>query len=118
MFFFFFQAEDGIRDKLVTGVQTCALPIYQLKVTVVAGDPDGDPVILTYKWLRNDKEIPGAKGDTLDTKDFRKKDVLAVLVTPSDGKSVNAPKAGLPVTSQNSPPRFTPSPATDVQEGQ
>src|SRR2546425_937129 len=28
-FFFFFQAEDGIRDKLVTGVQTCALPIYR-----------------------------------------------------------------------------------------
>src|SRR2546430_10597933 len=28
MFFFFFQAEDGIRDLTVTGVQTCALPIY------------------------------------------------------------------------------------------
>ena len=27
MFFFFFQAEDGIRDIGVTGVQTCALPI-------------------------------------------------------------------------------------------
>src|SRR2546429_6990728 len=27
-FFFFFQAEDGIRDVAVTGVQTCALPIY------------------------------------------------------------------------------------------
>src|SRR5258708_21699180 len=27
--FFFFQAEDGIRDDLVTGVQTCALPISQ-----------------------------------------------------------------------------------------
>src|SRR2546426_7436718 len=27
MFFFFFQAEDGIRDYKVTGVQTCALPI-------------------------------------------------------------------------------------------
>src|SRR5437762_5713429 len=26
--FFFFQAEDGIRDTSVTGVQTCALPIY------------------------------------------------------------------------------------------
>src|SRR5258708_9369851 len=26
--FFFFQAEDGIRDDLVTGVQTCALPIF------------------------------------------------------------------------------------------
>src|SRR5256714_3016231 len=27
--YFFFQAEDGIRDKLVTGVQTCAPPISQ-----------------------------------------------------------------------------------------
>src|SRR5690348_18359071 len=27
-YFFFFQAEDGIRDGRVTGVQTCALPIY------------------------------------------------------------------------------------------
>src|SRR5256885_14679692 len=27
-YFFFFQAEDGIRDYKVTGVQTCALPIY------------------------------------------------------------------------------------------
>src|SRR5207248_7796501 len=26
--FFFFQAEDGIRDRTVTGVQTCALPIF------------------------------------------------------------------------------------------
>src|SRR6266852_6844655 len=28
MYFFFFQAEDGIRDATVTGVQTCALPIW------------------------------------------------------------------------------------------
>src|SRR5437868_9600242 len=27
LFYFFFQAEDGIRDRNVTGVQTCALPI-------------------------------------------------------------------------------------------
>src|SRR5256885_3972381 len=29
LLFFFFQAEDGIRDYKVTGVQTCALPIYR-----------------------------------------------------------------------------------------
>src|SRR5437667_5362822 len=29
VFFFFFQAEDGIRDRDVTGVQTCALPISE-----------------------------------------------------------------------------------------
>src|SRR5216684_6141903 len=32
-FFFFFQAEDGIRDVAVTGVQTCALPISAPKGT-------------------------------------------------------------------------------------
>src|SRR5580692_5479573 len=30
IFFVFFQAEDGIRDLTVTGVQTCALPIYPM----------------------------------------------------------------------------------------
>src|SRR5438105_11448582 len=33
MLFFFFQAEDGIRDPLVTGVQTCALPIWGSSAT-------------------------------------------------------------------------------------
>src|SRR5208282_6661394 len=37
-FFFFFQAEDGIRDATVTGVQTCALPIYRLDVLERARD--------------------------------------------------------------------------------
>src|SRR2546430_5185641 len=32
MYFFFFQAEDGIRDLTVTGVQTCALPISRLSL--------------------------------------------------------------------------------------
>src|SRR3989440_4945216 len=32
--FFFFQAEDGIRDLIVTGVQTCALPIFDGQKTI------------------------------------------------------------------------------------
>src|SRR2546430_6529639 len=35
-FFFFFQAEDGIRDLTVTGVQTCALPIYSTDANGIA----------------------------------------------------------------------------------
>src|SRR6266404_4587297 len=35
LFFFFFQAEDGIRDKLVTGVQTCALPISAVRTRLI-----------------------------------------------------------------------------------
>jgi len=42
-FFFFFQAEDGIRDDLVTGVQTCALPIWAL-----LRQPDMEP---PSSWL-------------------------------------------------------------------
>src|SRR5207249_5340955 len=44
--FFFFQAEDGIRDRNVTGVQTCALPISDLRAPVeprVAGEGPRDP---------------------------------------------------------------------------
>src|SRR6267143_4277192 len=36
VFFFFFQAEDGIRDGTVTGVQTCALPISTMRATMGA----------------------------------------------------------------------------------
>src|SRR2546430_8305898 len=35
--FFFFQAEDGIRDLTVTGVQTCALPILWGVVSAITG---------------------------------------------------------------------------------
>src|SRR5699024_4815958 len=38
---FFFQAEDGIRDRNVTGVQTCALPIYR----------SVQDIMPTYRWL-------------------------------------------------------------------
>src|SRR6266581_4427668 len=43
-FLFFFQAEDGIRDGRVTGVQTCALPI----LVASKGGDDRDP-----DWFRN-----------------------------------------------------------------
>src|SRR2546422_8102573 len=42
IFFFFFQAEDGIRDVAVTGVQTCALPIFERYIEVgLAKVPSG-----------------------------------------------------------------------------
>src|SRR2546422_8380613 len=38
--FFFFQAEDGIRDVAVTGVQTCALPISRPRLEELPGNGD------------------------------------------------------------------------------
>src|SRR4029077_20350155 len=37
--FFFFQAEDGIRDSSVTGVQTCALPIFDFNENTAGCGP-------------------------------------------------------------------------------
>src|SRR5229473_3920820 len=48
-FFFFFQAEDGIRDKLVTGVQTCALPICCCAL--------GPAVALAWDYSPDDRRI-------------------------------------------------------------
>src|SRR5687767_15198413 len=61
VFFFFFQAEDGIRDKLVTGVQTCALPISALASLVVkaaafAGVEDTPKQLKTVDEYQKDLE--------------------------------------------------------------
>src|SRR5712675_3071425 len=47
-FFFFFQAEDGIRDVAVTGVQTCALPILIPFLARLAGRP--------VRWIEERQE--------------------------------------------------------------
>src|SRR5688572_31842904 len=53
-FFFFFQAEDGIRDLTVTGVQTCALPIsgsYDLPTSPSNQEPGGNVRFQAYGRL-------------------------------------------------------------------
>src|SRR5689334_24077716 len=53
--FFFFQAEDGIRDGTVTGVQTCALPILCLEEAVGLGTTtvtiDDQIILVGYEGL-------------------------------------------------------------------
>src|SRR4051794_41973115 len=52
--FFFFQAEDGIRDGRVTGVQTCALPIWPR----VPADPEGGALPLPARLAREAERRP------------------------------------------------------------
>src|SRR2546430_5299911 len=49
--FFFFQAEDGIRDLTVTGVQTCALPIFDSIHLVFSGPVGMNNVVQTSSDL-------------------------------------------------------------------
>src|SRR6478609_10158250 len=65
-FFFFFQAEDGIRDKLVTGVQTCALPISVTRWLKHVGDPvEVDEPLLEVSTDKVDTEIPSPAAGVL-----------------------------------------------------
>src|SRR5690349_24847108 len=45
--FFFFQAEDGIRDLYVTGVQTCALPILEIDTIDAFQGREKDAVLIS-----------------------------------------------------------------------
>src|SRR5256885_6783984 len=64
MLFFFFQAEDGIRDYKVTGVQTCALPISgKASGSGVGATGDGaDGVPRRYGGIRMDGRGRGPRG--------------------------------------------------------
>src|SRR5699024_11593459 len=50
---FFFQAEDGIRDRNVTGVQTCALPISEHGAPLAPSD-EWTPVTLQGSYCASD----------------------------------------------------------------
>src|SRR6266511_5620797 len=63
-FFFFFQAEDGIRDFHVTGVQTCALPIYwepPIVRTVAVKDEGIDDLVGAIERHRTHLEATGQR---------------------------------------------------------
>src|ERR1039457_6463351 len=60
LFYFFFQAEDGIRDYKVTGVQTCALPIYGKRGKPEAGFPLFPQPLGNLAKGRRDSHIPTA----------------------------------------------------------
>src|SRR5256885_2734206 len=83
--FFFFQAEDGIRDYKVTGVQTCALPICQPGYRYDA--PYGQNNFTTTTSTLTNGSVHGltsvglqqAKGDTEVAPDGEKKDRKSVV---------------------------------------
>src|SRR5256885_10572174 len=58
-YFFFFQAEDGIRDYKVTGVQTCALPILAIACAVIACLATLAPIVTTFVRYASANHSPG-----------------------------------------------------------
>src|SRR5262249_59694554 len=63
VYFFFFQAEDGIRDWSVTGVQTCALPICQARFETAGSLCRGRRVWVLAELSRDPVEV--VRGDAV-----------------------------------------------------
>src|SRR2546430_7067997 len=66
LFFFFFQAEDGIRDLTVTGVQTCALPICSRGDQAAAAIEDLDEAIAEHAFARKLRSVERFSAHRLD----------------------------------------------------
>src|SRR5258708_31119791 len=89
MMYFFFQGEDGIRDDLVTGVQTCALPISDSTASLVTEGLLGNRVVnitrgFTGVPLKEGQEIQGVEEKAIKEVVERSADVLANLQALSD----------------------------------
>src|SRR6266487_5189546 len=86
MFFFFFQAEDGIRDGRVTGVQTCALPILRAagisNVVSITSDPVG---AITQKVRDMHLSIPVASDPGLAVSHAYHANQYGMMGTSRDG---------------------------------
>src|SRR2546421_5308204 len=67
-FFFFFQAEDGIRDLIVTGVQTCALPICSQRTTS-SPHPPSRPSVSRLRTCRAAPAAPARSSRRRRTRD-------------------------------------------------
>src|SRR5207248_7700666 len=76
-FFFFFQAEDGIRDRTVTGVQTCALPIFALA---------GAPLTVTWSASMARRMTERLKSGAWDTTNWSRRVPSALRPTASSSR--------------------------------
>src|SRR5207244_13187781 len=90
-FFFFFQAEDGIRDDLVTGVQTCALPIsargdieYTYEIVPTGFTED--------KWVQMSEIRPSSRQHVHHA---------VVYIRPPDSQWLRNAPVGLPFTASS-----------------
>src|SRR5260221_3311979 len=79
-FFFFFQAEDGIRDHCVTGVQTCALPIFVEPLDNTLFDFIKQSYLLTARWMQSTvKDVEGLDDKTARKVDFYTRQVVDAM---------------------------------------
>lgn len=92
-------------------------PGTMVKGEAQASDKDGDEVKLTYEWKRNGVIVQGAVSDELDTKAFKKGDMITLYVTPFDEKEKGKTMRSVTIIINNRPPEITSFPPVSTSNG-
>ncbi|MBM4334631.1 MAG: hypothetical protein FJ108_01790 [Deltaproteobacteria bacterium] len=98
----------SIRRVAITPMRATALDLLQAEVD--ARDEDGDPVELSYRWLRNGQPIGDSEGPRLEPGAGHRGEVVVLQVRGSDGTAESDWIASAPLTIGNAPPEITTQP--------
>ena len=81
-------------------------------------DWDGDSITYSYQWEVDGKKVPGTDKAEFDTSSLKKKNVITVDVTPSDGEDLGTPvRSEKSVVLTNRPPTITSIPPSELENG-
>ena len=89
-------------------------PGTMIKAEIEGKDDDDDPVTFYREWRKNDEVLPGETMDDLDTKGYKKGELITLYVTPFDGKEEGKRKWSPTIMIANRPPDITSSPPTTI----
>jgi len=95
---------------------TLVYPGDEIGVRLEGRDADGDALTYTYEWRRNGNIIPDETMETLNTRGFKKRDLVSVTVIPFDGADKGKPRRSLPIVIANRPPEITSFPPVDISD--
>ena len=81
-----------------------------MKAKVEATDPDGDEILYSFRWWRNDKLVKEGSDNTIGTETFARKDSIVVEILAHDQEGSGVPYKSAPVTVGNASPQILSKP--------
>jgi len=88
-----------------------------IKAEIEGRDADDDPVTFNREWKKNDEVLTGETMEDLDTKGFKKGELITLYVTPFDGQENGKRRWSPTIMIANRPPEITSDPPAAASNG-
>jgi hypothetical protein len=92
-------------------------PGTKIKAEVEGSDKDGNEITFYYEWKKDDKILPDATTNELDTTGFKKGELVTLYATPFDGKKKGKTRWSTTIMITNRSPEITSIPSAAVSNG-